>query len=121
MTQCPVIEVDIGSPVAFLWGAKTPTGRARRGVSFTKLLACYAVGVTVDTVTWTVHPDDDDGSLTIDQQQLVVDLSSARISGGTEGLAPRIVVSWVLSDGTEGQVTGQVPVREVVPQLKSAA
>lgn len=116
---CPVVPLDLGNPYATLLDAKSPTEQTRRGIDWTDWLACNNPGATIADASWTIHPDDDDASLTLSQES-GTEVSSVLVAGGTVGSSYRLVCTATLSDGQVIPATVQIPVRDVYKQALAA-
>jgi len=117
---CPVVPLDLGSPYATLLDPKSPTEITRRGVDWADWLACNNPGAAITGSVWIVHPDDDDGSLTLSQETIANDVASVLITGGTVGVSYRLVDTVALDDGQSIPATVQIPVRDVYKQALAA-
>ena len=109
MTQCSTLVADLDSLYPVNIGRKTPT-EARRPTVDWAVVDCAGTGVTIQTSTWTIHPDDDDATLTLSQQATTGLETSVLASGGTDGNTYRLVNQVITSDGRTVELTVVVPV-----------
>lgn len=120
MSVCPVVPLDLASPYATLLDAKSVGEITRRGCDWSLWLACHSAGVIIETATWTIHADDDDGSLSLSQEDFTAGVSSVLITGGTVRFSYRLVNTVTTDDGQTIIATVQVPVRDVFAQALAA-
>ena len=120
MTACPTVTLDLASPYATLLDAKSPAETPRRGADWSLWLSCNNAGATILTAVWAVHPDDDDGTLTLSQEALASDISSVVVTGGTAGQSYRLTCTIGTDDGQSITATVQIPVRDVFKQALAA-
>ena len=92
----------------------------RRGVEWSDWLACNNAGATITVSAWAIHPDDDDGGMTLSQDTLVGGVASVLLTGGTVNVSYRLVNTVTLSDGQSITATIQIPVRDVFKQALAA-
>ena len=130
MTDCRILDVDLASPYSHALDAKSPTETLRYGHAWDRWAACRADGVNNLASTWTIHPDDDDGTVTITQQTVIGDeiiggvtyslTASFFMAGGTAGKSYRIINTTDWDDGSQVTFTAQIPVRDVFKQALAA-
>ena len=118
--NCPTVPLDLANPYSTLLDPKSPTEITRRGVDWAAWLACNNAGATITVSAWAVHPDDDDGTLTLSQETLVNGLATVLITGGTVNVSYRLVNTITVSDGQSIPATIQIPVRDVYKQALAA-
>ena len=120
MSECPTVALDLASPYATLLDPKSPAEITRRGIDWGDWLACNNPGATINAAVWSIHPDDDDTTLTLSQQTLTGAVASVLVTGGTAGQSYRLVCSVTVSDGQSIPATVQIPVRDVYKQALAA-
>ncbi len=94
-------------------GSRKPPGDVH-GYYFdwTKRLDCDSVGIVISNSTWDVHPDDDDGSVTVTTPTISGLIVGANIGGGMDGKYYRIINEVTGSSGQIHSVTLSIPVLE---------
>jgi hypothetical protein len=120
MSACPSVPLDLNSPYATLLDAKSPTEITRRGVDWGPWLACNNPGALITAAVWAVFPADDDGSMTLSQDVLALNVASVLVTGGTLLTAPRLTCTISTDDGQSITATVQIPVRDVFAQALAA-
>ena len=110
MSTCPVIPLDLNSRYATLLDGKRVAAVTRRAIDWSDWRACNGAGVTLQSSTWGVHADDDDGALTLSQDDLTDDVASVLITGGTAAQAYRLENTITTSDGQTLVATVRIPV-----------
>ena len=112
--DCRTITVDPDVARASVIGRKTPAEIPRIELDWSKRVDCAGTGVTITNSVWSIHPDDDDASLTLDQQAISALVTSVRVTGGTDGVRYRLVNTVTTSDQLTLAVTVTLPVRETL-------
>ena len=120
MTTCPTVPLDLSSPYSTLLDPKSPTEITRRGIDWTEWLACNNPGATITAAPWTIHPDDDDATLTLSQETLSGAVATVLITGGTVNKSYRLINTVAVSDGQSILATVQIHVRDVYKQALAA-
>lgn len=120
MSDCPTVPLDLASPYATLLDPKSPTEITRRGIDWSDWLACNNPGAVINAAVWSIHPDDDDSTLTLSQDVLAANVASVLVTGGTVGKSYRLVCTVTVSDGQSIPATVQIPVRDVYKQALAA-
>lgn len=120
MTTCQTIDVDLSSPYAYLWDAKTVGAAVRLANDWTPWLACNTDGATIIGSAWAIHPEDDDGTLVLAQEAEASGITSVLVSAGTTDKSYRIINTVTLSDTQVIPAYGQIPVREPYKQALAA-
>ena len=108
---CREFVLDLDSLYPAETGRKTPGGTRRVWLGWDNL-DCAGDGVSILTSTWTLHPDDDDGTLTISSPSFTGFVTTAIVSGGTDGSSYRLVNEVTSSDGRVIPATVVQPVYE---------
>ena len=110
MDQCETLQGDLSSLYPVTLGRKAPTWRIPVTNDGTNVLDCSGAGVTINTSTWAVHPDDDDGSITISGETIIGLTTRAWVSGGMDGCVYRVLNTVVASDVTQVVFEVSLPV-----------
>jgi len=109
VTDCNVVLVDLDSRYPASIGRKTPT-EVRGPILDWAAVDCAGAGVTITVSAWVVHPDDDDGTLTLTSPSFSGLSTRVLANGGTDGNTYRLVNSVTVSDGRRFEATIVVPV-----------
>ena len=91
---------------------KTPTEVERYANDIEADADCSLVGITIATSLWAIHPDDDDGTLTLSGDAVQGLITSVLVTGGTDGALYRLVNTVTLSDSRVLIFTTSLPVCE---------
>ena len=109
---CRTVVGDVGAVSPPSLDRKAPGWTIPLRNNVTSLLDCDGAGVTITQSTWTVHTDDDDGSVTFSGQTISGLTTRTLVVGGVDGAVYRIQNSITASDGAVFVLTVSVPVLE---------
>lgn len=111
---CTVTEWSAGQLQPAPLERKTPAENIRIEHDLSEDIDCDLQGVTILVSQWTIHPDDDDGTLTLSTPTVDTDglVASTAIQGGTDGSLYRLIGTYDLSDGQTIIRTSSIPVLE---------
>lgn len=114
MNACPEITASRASqyPVQLPRHDPTETDRIESDVSAD--VDCAGAGITITQSVWTIHPDDDDGALTLGAAFISGLITYQPYSGGTPGATYTIYNDVTTSDGLVLRFTFLVTVMETV-------
>ena len=110
--HCRTVQADAGSLYPAALDRKAPGETYRIEHDLTRDADCAGVGVTLTVSAWAVHPDDDDGSLTLSAETIAGLVTSVAVAGGTDGANYRLVNTVNVSDGQILERTSSLPVLE---------
>ena len=107
---CRIVKGDAAELYPAVIDRMAPQENIRIEFDLTADIDCSLVGVTITDSTWAIHPDDDDGAMSLDQQAISGLVTSTRASKGTDGAYYRLINTNTLSDGQTIERTGAIPV-----------
>ena len=110
--SCEWITLDPASLYPFKADRKPPSENLTFVLDWAVRLDCEGAGNTLVASTWSVHPDDDDGTLTITNDTYAGMQSEAHIGGGTDGKNYRVINQVTDAGGQVSPVTISIPVLE---------
>lgn len=115
MNQCSVYTQDPGMAVPLEVAFKREGDGETIHVDLERNVDCDGAGVTVTLAAWAVHPDDTANAATLENQQLVGYIASARLVGGVAGTVSRYSLSFATSAGDTRTLWYAVPVASDTP------
>jgi hypothetical protein len=107
---CRTVEGDASSLYPATIDRMTPTETVRIEFDLSDDVDCQLNGITITQSAWTIHPDDDDGGMTLASMAVNGLVTSVSAALGTDGAYYRLINTVTLSDGQAIERTGALPV-----------